>query len=60
MHQETKFQEQIKTLKSDIETKDSENMELKGKINDLQRDIMNKTWGMDRKLQNNVNLLRIL
>lgn len=24
-------------------------MQLRGKINDLQREITNKTWGMDRK-----------
>lgn len=47
VHQESKFQDQIKTLKCELETKDSENMQLRGKINDLQRDIMNKTWGMD-------------
>lgn len=49
MHQESKFQDQIKTLKCELETKDSENMQLRGKINDLQRDITNKTWGMDSK-----------
>ncbi len=36
-------------LKCEIENKDMENIQLRGKINDLQRDIMNKTWGMDRK-----------
>ncbi|XP_065226763.1 golgin subfamily A member 6-like protein 25 [Planococcus citri] len=48
VQQESKFQDQIKTLKCDVETKDTENMQLRGKINDLQREIMNKTWDMDR------------
>jgi hypothetical protein len=54
VNQEAKFQEQLAELAAQLTARDNESNKLRYQMEDLQRDVLIKSSGMDRKYLENI------